>query len=99
MTWRRLGVLIRHLPKDSATVRSVAGDAADWTTGDYLLAVAVDHLAVANWQRSSTPKKPAPRPKPVPRPKVPDGRDATEIRSRLLEQRARIAKKRGTHGR
>ncbi|MBW5262611.1 hypothetical protein JGS43_39110, partial [Streptomyces sp. P01-F02] len=44
---RRLALLIKHLPRDSATIRDTDGEAADWTVTDYLLAAVVDHLAAA----------------------------------------------------
>ncbi|MFJ2738057.1 hypothetical protein ACIO3O_00135 [Streptomyces sp. NPDC087440] len=46
---RRLAVLVRHPPQDSASARELNGEAADWSVTDYLLARAVDHLAEANW--------------------------------------------------
>ena len=73
MSWRRLGVLIEHLPRESATVRSVRGEAAEWMPGDYILALIADLVAAGNWQRSQNPR--LPRPKPIPRPgqKADDG--------------------------
>jgi len=73
---RRLAVLIRHLPRDSAVNRDLFGEAADWSVGDHLLAAAVDHLAAANWMFSAVNSdedaaRPDP-PQPVPRPA--DGR-------------------------
>ena len=65
LSWRRLGVLVRCLPRDSATVR-LQNVEASWTVTDYLLAAATDALHVANWQRQR--KKGAPRPRPIPRP-------------------------------
>ena len=58
-------MLVANLPPDAATQRAVH-PAAAWSTGDYLLALAVDHLAAANWQRSGD--KHATRPTPLPRP-------------------------------
>ncbi|TQN33573.1 hypothetical protein FHX37_3599 [Haloactinospora alba] len=69
---RRLRVLLRHLPRDSALARAVHGDAAEWGVGEHLLALAADHLATANWlfvsANSGRKQKPPPRPDPVPRP-------------------------------
>ncbi|WP_326704062.1 hypothetical protein [Streptomyces cyaneofuscatus] len=46
---RRLAVLVKRLPRDSALVRDLHGEAADWSVTDYLLATAVDQLAESNW--------------------------------------------------
>ncbi|MER8042286.1 hypothetical protein [Streptomyces sp. NPDC094032] len=73
---RRVAVLIKHLPHDSAVQREIHGEAAEWSLTDHLLAATVDHLAVANWMFScvnSSEDDEAPEfPKPVPRPGVPD---------------------------
>ncbi|NED87106.1 hypothetical protein G3I76_44355 [Streptomyces sp. SID11233] len=69
---RRLALLIKHLPRDSATIRDTDGEAADWTVTDYLLAAVVDHLAAANWMfsvvngdgESDPPEQPVPVPRP-----------------------------------
>ncbi|WP_175409946.1 hypothetical protein [Streptomyces sp. TRM64462] len=50
---RRLAVLVKHMPRDSAVTRELEGEAAEWTVTDYLLAAAVDHLAAANWMFAS----------------------------------------------
>lgn len=72
MSSRRLGVLIRHLPPDSATMRTLHGEAADWRLTDHLLAATVDHLAIANWMFATVNRaedtEPEPYPTPVPRP-------------------------------
>ncbi|MFI8929090.1 hypothetical protein ACIG3E_15615 [Streptomyces sp. NPDC053474] len=69
---RRLAVLVRHLPRDSAFRLAHEGEAAGWSLGDQLLAAVVDHLAVANWMfacvnRDEDEAPPQP-PQPVPRP-------------------------------
>jgi hypothetical protein len=66
LSWRRLAVLLRHLPREAATVQAQHGDKVAWGTTEYLLAAAVDALNVANWQRQR--KKGAKRPKPITRP-------------------------------
>ena len=66
LTWRRLGVLVRHLPRVSSTVRAQRGADAEWGALEHLTAAAVDALRVANWQRSG--RRGAPRPKPIQRP-------------------------------
>lgn len=71
---RRLRVLIKHLPRDSALVRALHGDVAEWGLAEHLLAGAVDELAVGNWlfvaansdENADVPE----RPRPVPRPGV-----------------------------
>ncbi|NEA37795.1 hypothetical protein [Streptomyces sp. SID11385] len=69
---RRLALLIRHLPRDSATVRATEGEAAEWSVTDYLLAAVVDHLAAANWMfslvNSDGESEQPDMPEPVPRP-------------------------------
>jgi hypothetical protein len=68
---RRLTVLVKQLPRDSALNRELHGEAADWSVTDHLLAAAVDHLAAANWMFASVnseegdqPEPPAPVPRP-----------------------------------
>lgn len=69
---RRLAVLIRHLPRDSAVNRDLHGETAEWSVTDHLLAAAVDHLAAANWMfacvNSDEDSGPPDPPVPVPRP-------------------------------
>ncbi|WP_346176789.1 hypothetical protein [Streptomyces cuspidosporus] len=69
---RRLAVLVRHLPPDSAFVRAREGEAAEWGLTDHLLAAVVDHLAIANWMFASVNRDeyadPPETPVPVPRP-------------------------------
>ncbi|MBY8878069.1 hypothetical protein [Actinacidiphila acidipaludis] len=83
MTSRRLSVLVRHLPRDSAVGRELHGEAAEWSVGDHLLAAAVDHLAAANWMfacvnTAEDADQPDP-PEPVPRPGAgADGPDAAD---------------------
>ncbi|MFC7217088.1 hypothetical protein ACFQLX_02705 [Streptomyces polyrhachis] len=75
---RRLAVLVRHLPRDSAVARATQGETAEWSLTDYLLAQAVDHLAEANWMTATIHRdedaEPLDYPKPVPRPGM-DGQD------------------------
>lgn len=78
LSWRRIGVLIRQLPPQSATWVSKNGGDALWGLTEQLLAATVDALNVGNWQRAASgldkgkqPKKPS----PIPRPGVkPEGR-------------------------
>ncbi|MBT2409552.1 hypothetical protein J7I94_03085 [Streptomyces sp. ISL-12] len=71
---RRLAVLIKHLPRDSALNRDLHGEAADWSVTDHLLAAAVDHLAAANWMFASVNSEEGDQPEPpVPVPRPGDG--------------------------
>jgi hypothetical protein len=80
LTWRRLAVLVHHLPDDSATWVAIHGEKALWGTTDYLLAAVVDNLAAANWQRGGGKGQ---RPKPLQRPK-----SAQEIRAKRQRMQA-----------
>lgn len=72
LTSRRLAVLVRHLPKDSAVAWQRHGEAAGWGPAEYLLAAVADHLAVANWITTTINRdehsEPPEYPEPVPRP-------------------------------
>lgn len=80
MSSRRLSVLVKHLPRDSAIGRDMHGEAAEWSVGDHLLATAVDHLAAANWmfacvntaEDAEQPDPPEPIPRPQAEPYLPD---------------------------
>ncbi|AHH97225.1 hypothetical protein [Kutzneria albida] len=67
-------MLIRHLPKESALVRELYGDQAEWGLGEHLLATAVDQLAIGNWlfvsANSAEDADRPPRPDPLPRPGI-----------------------------
>ncbi|MDX3694061.1 hypothetical protein PV726_27740 [Streptomyces europaeiscabiei] len=69
---RRLAVLVKHLPRDSATLQKLHGEASQWSVGDYLLASVVDRLAEANWMFATVNRDedadPLDHPEPVPRP-------------------------------
>lgn len=69
---RRLAVLVRHLPRDSATLQELHGEAAHWSVADYLLANVVDQLAEANWMFATVNRDedadPLEYPEPVTRP-------------------------------
>ncbi|MPY65037.1 hypothetical protein [Streptomyces spongiae] len=69
---RRLAVLVRHLPRDSATLLEIHGEATHWSVTDHLLACVVDQLAEANWMFATVNRdedsEPLEYPKPVPRP-------------------------------
>ncbi|MFI2210013.1 hypothetical protein [Streptomyces sp. NPDC020141] len=69
---RRLAVLLRHLPRDSAVARELHGEAAEWSPTDYLLAQVIDQLAESNWMFATVNRDedsdPLDFPKPVSRP-------------------------------
>ena len=66
LSYRRLTVLIANLPLESATLRQMLGaEFVSWGTTEHLLAVVIDVLQGANWQRTGKGQ----RPKPFPRPK------------------------------
>jgi hypothetical protein len=70
LSLRRLAVLVRQLPPESATVRALTPEAA-WSTTDYLLAAVLDAARWGNWLTVETNKRKGaknPRPLPVPRP-------------------------------
>lgn len=83
-------MLLDYLPRESATVREVRGEAVAWGPTEHLLATTVDLLAGANWQRGGDKK--APRPKPLPRPGEAEAKAtrAQQTRERLLAQRERL---------
>lgn len=66
LSLRRLWVLIKNLPPNSAFVQAVVG--GPHYTERAILADIFDVLAAANWQRGADPKNPPPKPKPYPRP-------------------------------
>ncbi len=76
---RRLSVLVKHLPRDSAVVRDLHGESAEWSVTDYLLATAVDQLAESNWMFATVNQdedaEPLEYPVPVSRP----GADGSEV--------------------
>jgi hypothetical protein len=74
-----LGVLLRHLPRESATIRELGGDAVVWDEDTHLLASIVDLLALGNWQRQGRAN--AQRPKPIPRPGAKPAEDRLKTRA------------------
>lgn len=86
---------MRHLPKESATVKAMSEGRAAWTQENELLASIYDSLRWQLWQGGG--KASAPKPKPFPRPGRPDRHRTTltpeQIRARLLAQRARHARR------
>lgn len=65
-------MLIEYLPRDSALVRAIHGDQAEWGLTEHLLATTVDQLTIANWlfvcansaEGAEQPERPAPLPRP-----------------------------------
>ncbi|MEV5606814.1 hypothetical protein [Streptomyces sp. NPDC052225] len=80
LTTRRLAVLVRHLPRDSALTRELVGEAAEWTVTDHLLAHIADQLAEANWMFATVNRDedtdPIEYPAPFPRPGAEDSPSA-----------------------
>lgn len=90
LSWRRLGVLIRHLPRDSATRNETIGEFQDWSRADHLTASVIDALLLLSWVTAGNKK--ARKPDPVMRPGAPSRRTTLtgpEIKARLLAQRRR----------
>ena len=72
LTYRRLEVLIKALPRESLVVQAVQGPLAEWSTGEHMLATIIDELRgwCYTYVSAHTPKgksKPT-RPKPIERP-------------------------------
>lgn len=88
LSWRRLGVLVAALPRDSQTSRALYGEAVAWGVTEHLLATVVDLLQGANWQRSGSKSN---RPKPIPRPGQ-ENTDGTRIGTPIpLDEMKRLA--------
>ena len=63
LSWRRLDVLIDALARTPGTLLRAELAKDDWTLDQHLLALILDTLRLANWQRAG--RKGAPRPQPV----------------------------------
>ncbi len=101
MPWPRLEVLIRYLPRDSAYVRALSPEWADWGRQNYQLAEVIDALRAANWQRSHSKEHPVPQPEPSWRPEMVAEWKAKQERKqsmgeRLLAQAQRVIDRRKT---
>jgi len=81
LTVRRAAVLASQLPPGARVWREMGVDGG-WTSTEHLLAVAIDTLAWANWQRGGDEH--ARKPKSIPRPG-----DARRERERIEKQRMR----------
>jgi len=64
MTWRELRDFIAHLPRNSATGRSLFGEVADWTPEAEVLANIWEWYAAVHSEKGQQPT--------YPRPKIPD---------------------------
>lgn len=69
MTWRELACYVKGLPDQCRVARSIAGDAAAWSTESRILADIFDAIAVGNWQRAGDKNRSRPQPYPRPRDK------------------------------
>jgi hypothetical protein len=84
--------LVRQLPRDAAVQRSVYGELVEWGPLEHLVALVVDVLQAANWQRSGN--RHAKRPRPLPRPGMPEpaGEDHRKPKARpIAEMRELLA--------
>ncbi len=79
LTWRRLGVLVRQLPRDSALARALDPEEAAWSLGDHLLATVAELVSQGNWllaNQGVEKSKQSPQPKRIARPGVdPDAKE------------------------
>lgn len=74
LTYRRLHLVIDHLPQTSALARAMGGG---WTQAEHLLAGVFDVLNWANYQRSGckgSKPRPLERPGPKKKPSIGGGR-------------------------
>lgn len=63
--WWQLRSYLSHLPRESALAQKLLGPDASWGLTEQLLAMTVDRLREANYQRGGGK---GPKPKPIPRP-------------------------------
>lgn len=69
LTWRRLVVLLNHLPRESAYVQAVGGDRLKWGDTEHLLAGVIDQQQVTNYLLTRANfKSNRAAPKPIRRP-------------------------------
>lgn len=77
LSWRRLGSLLRFLPREAATVQEVVGDDATWSDQEYLSALLVDSVTHLGWMFTQVHFKNPPR-KPPPQVRRPGDRTTTK---------------------
>lgn len=87
LPYRRLPILLAHLPRDSAYVQKVSGPVALWGQQEHLLAVVADAVAQLNHNYvQAHSKRKLPPLKPLPRPGVTaegdDGKDTRRFGGR-----------------
>lgn len=84
LSWRRLGVLVKHLPAESATKTALrnavpveqlkdaveVADYGPWSQTDMLLAELIDVARWLQWAKTKASEKVDTAPKPYPRPGV-----------------------------
>lgn len=105
LTWRRLGVLVAHLPPESATKTALREALTDeqqaslpapvghgpWSQVELLLALVADRLAILSWQQGGDNS--VPQPKPLPRPGVAASQTALTSEQRAQMQAQRDARR------
>lgn len=70
LSWRRLGSLLRYLPREAVTVQLIVGDEARWSDIEHLLAFIGDTISHQSWMFLQVNAKNAPKKPPslIPRP-------------------------------
>jgi hypothetical protein len=98
LTWRLLGVLVRHLSPQSATYRAIHPEHVGWSTTEYLLADIIDVLIAGNWQRGNAGAakgQASPKPAPSYRPRPPGTPAPKSLDDRVRDWQARHCRERG----
>lgn len=92
LTYRRFGVLLRRLPRESNYVQEIGGPSLAWTHTEHLLAAVVNELRVLDWHYLSahTPKNSA-KPKKPRFVEAPGARQSSKPKMSLTEMRGRLA--------
>jgi hypothetical protein len=92
LSYRRLLVLVRQLPAESATMRAKAGVSGEWAFTEHLLAGIHDRLSMLVWMQSDRKKsrKPKPLPRPGERSRARSGLSPSEMYRRLRAQQRRV---------
>lgn len=74
LSWRKLAMLLAHLPADSACARLV-NDGDPWDTSQHLLAMIADGVHEVAWVTAqANSREKVARPEPIPRPGRKGGR-------------------------